>query len=53
MIYDLSNNEKPSSLEKIQSKITGVRTTSLPENLKNYASGEKIDFIILLGNDQK
>lgn len=53
IIYDLSKNKFPQTLKKIQEKISGIRTSVLPENLKDYLIDGKVDFIILLGNDQK
>lgn len=53
IIYDLSGNKKPDTLKKIQNKIGGIRTSVLPKNLKDYQIDGQIDFIILLGNDQK
>ncbi|HNV97302.1 MAG TPA: LCP family protein [bacterium] len=53
IIYDLSENKYPQTLKKIQEKIGGIRTNVLPENLRDYLIDGKIDFIILLGNDQK
>lgn len=53
IIYDLSNNKYPQTLTKIQNKIGGIRTNVLSENLKDYLMDGKIDFLILLGKDQK
>ncbi|MDD4289758.1 MAG: LCP family protein [Patescibacteria group bacterium] len=53
IIYDLSENKFPQTLKKIQEKISGIRTNTLPENLKDYLIEGNLDFIILLGNDQK
>jgi len=51
-IYDLSNNEKPESLQKIQEYIYGVRSNILPDELKEYIFQDNLDFLIVLGKDQ-
>ncbi len=52
IIYDLSKNKKPKTLETIQSLILGARSTAIPDELKNTLE-EGVDFLIILGKDQK
>ena len=52
VIYDISNNKKPESLQKIQECIYGVRSNILPNELKEYIFQDNLDFLIILGKDQ-
>ena len=52
IIYDLSNNNKPETLKKIQEIIFGIRSTILPEELSEYLYQDNLDFLIVLGQDQ-
>ncbi len=51
LIIDLSRNQKPETLIKIQEKIFGIRTTVVPDELKDYPGLENVDFIVIIGND--
>lgn len=52
IIYDLSKNQKPQTLSKIQEVIYGVRSSKLPDEEK-YDISDDVDFVIILGNDLK
>ena len=52
VIYDLSNNQKPETLKKIQESILGVRSNILTEDLEEYLYQDNLDFLIILGQDQ-
>ncbi len=52
IIYDLSNNQKPETLKKIQENILGIRSNVLPDELKDYLYQDNLDFLIVLGQDQ-
>lgn len=52
IIYDLSGNEKPETLKKIQETILGIRSSVLPDNLQEYLYQDNLDFLIILGQDQ-